>query len=149
MVALFLFLSAYGVIFLGQIPTIRDLLKVIIGRLIAPAYMCFYVVKLWMNFLEDRLMMAPESFIGFRDKPAQLELITVENKKKSIQLVRYKASCPICGASVYLDNGKPDFPRRLIGRCSESPREHIYSFDRVTRMGYALRESAYFPAKNK
>jgi len=93
--------------------------------------------------------MAPESFIGFRDKPAQLELITAANKKKSIQLVRYKASCPICGAPVYLDNGKPDFPRRLIGRCSESPREHIYSFDRVTRMGYALRESAYFPAKNK
>jgi len=49
--ALLLFLSAYGVIFLGQIPTIKDLLKVVFGGLIAPAYIWLYVVKPWMNFL--------------------------------------------------------------------------------------------------
>lgn len=138
--ALFFFLSAYGVIFLGNEPTLRDFLKLLIGGVAAPAYLWFGIVKPWVNFLDDRLMIAPETFVAFRDKPAQLELITAENNKKSIQLVRYKASCPVCGASVYLSDGKPDFPRRLVGRCIESPREHVFSFDRVTRMGYALRE---------
>jgi len=56
-----------------------------------------------------------------------------------IRLVRYSAPCPICGTTIYLDKGEPDFPRRLVGRCNESPREHVYSFDRVTQKGSVLR----------
>ena len=39
----------------------------------------------------------------------------------------------------YLKDGEPDYPRRLVGRCHESPREHVFSFDRVTRRGCVLR----------
>ena len=54
--------------------------------------------------------------------------------------MKYLGECPICGAEVLLDKGEPDFPRRLVGRCQESPREHIFSFDRVTKAGMKLKQ---------
>lgn len=53
--------------------------------------------------------------------------------------IKYASQCPVCEAEVLLDKGEPDFPRRIVGRCQESPREHVYSFDRVTKTGMRLR----------
>ena len=44
----------------------------------------------------------------------------------------------ICGAKVQVDSGEREFRGRLVGRCQESPDEHAFSFDRVTRSGKAL-----------
>lgn len=57
---------------------------------------------------------------------------------KKVQLTKYVGLCPLCKAQVELEKGDPDFPGGIIGRCKESPRERIYSFDRVTKLGSFL-----------
>jgi len=99
----------------------------------------------WLSFIkpcvrlfDDRIVPAPELLVSFKEKSAQLELFK-DGDLRLIKLVRYTASCPICGATLHLEDGSPDYPRRLVGRCYDSPREHIYSFDRATQKGTVLR----------
>jgi hypothetical protein len=91
---------------------------------------------------------APSEFLS-----TQLECIATDktnlktgNPIRRIQLVSYWATCPICkeelqrNVRIELKKGGKEFPNRLIGCCSESPTEHIYSFDRITRIGKPLRK---------
>jgi hypothetical protein len=81
--------------------------------------------------------------VGFKEFGVCLELFKPEGSNadtpKRARMIKYAGTCPICAAQVLLDKGEPDFPRRIVGRCQESPREHVYSFDRATRTGYHLR----------
>lgn len=90
----------------------------------------------WLRTVDDRIRMADESMLKGVD-PAQLEIWRSEGQSEW-RLVRYTANCPVCASLVTVQPGEPDFPRRLVGRCSESPREHVFSFDRITRLGRAL-----------
>ena len=47
--------------------------------------------------------------------------------------------CPTCGEDVHLQYGKEEFPGRLVGRCGVHLAEHVYSFDRHTKVGKLLR----------
>jgi len=60
-------------------------------------------------------------------------------KEKSVKAVHYTASCPKCGGKVSATSGGLSFWGRIIGRCENSPNEHIYSFDHITRIGKELR----------
>ncbi len=83
----------------------------------------------------------PWSFAGDDDEPMLLESIRKEKLGKTVRridLVKYTSICPICGGRVVVGGGGLRFWGRLIGRCSNSPREHVYSFDHITRIGTAL-----------
>ena len=107
------------------------------------AWYANYVVRRFVRFVDDRMIMASEHMVGFREfgvcielfKPGEISASTPKN----VRMIKYAAQCPTCGAQVLLDEGEPDFPRRIVGRCQESPREHVFSFDRATRAGYQLR----------
>lgn len=58
---------------------------------------------------------------------------------KVIKIGRYTAVCPICSGKVIVKGGGLKFWGRLIGRCQESPREHVFSFDHILRTGRELR----------
>ncbi len=105
---------------------------------VLPYTIWIFFIRPWVRLFDDRIVPAPEILLSIKEKPAQLELFR-DGDLRLIRLVRYSAPCPICGATIELENGSPDYPRRLIGRCYESPREHVYSFDRVTRRGIVLR----------
>ena len=51
----------------------------------------------------------------------------------------YWATCPICkntlqrNVRIYVENSDREI-HHLIGRCAESPAEHVYSFDSITRI---------------
>jgi hypothetical protein len=92
------------------------------------------------RLLDDRIGLAPEWMLHWKESGATVEILNGENADapRRIQVLRYTAACPVCGAMVKLDRGEPDFPRRLVGRCEDSPREHVFSFDRITRSGAAL-----------
>jgi hypothetical protein len=102
-----------------------------------PYFVWLGLLRPWVRLFEDRVVLAHEIFLNIKEKPAQYELLR-DGDLRQIRLVRYSAPCPICGATIYLENGAPDYPRRLVGRCYESPREHVFSFDRVTRRGRLL-----------
>lgn len=58
---------------------------------------------------------------------------------KNIKAVSYSAVCPICEGKIFAKSGGLEFWGRIIGRCNDSPIEHIFSFDHVTRRGVYLR----------
>lgn len=57
---------------------------------------------------------------------------------KFISAVHYSGVCPVCEGKVEIESGGFRYFGRLIGRCRESPREHVFSFDHVTRSGCRL-----------
>jgi hypothetical protein len=111
-------------------------------------YIGYLIIKDYKSrsdrFLEDRVVMASDWFLKFEESNVLQELVTIKDENntfshKEVRLTKYVSTCAICGEKIYLDYGEPEFPRRIIGRCNESPREHIYSFDRVTLLGSKLR----------
>lgn len=59
--------------------------------------------------------------------------------ESSINAVRYTSKCPICDGIISVKSGGLEFRNRLIGYCEHSPREHVYSFDHITRKGKYVR----------
>ncbi|MGH8557797.1 MAG: hypothetical protein ACRESZ_10125 [Methylococcales bacterium] len=60
--------------------------------------------------------------------------------EKLIRAVRYTGKCPICDGKVTACSGGLEFGwKRIIGRCEDSPKEHVFAFDHVTRVGKHLR----------
>ena len=68
------------------------------------------------------------------------------DEDSTILVQRYTSICPVCGWMIKLDRGEPDFPRRIVGRCEEHPREHVFSFDRITKQGKALHRDVATPS---
>jgi len=95
----------------------------------------------------SRIVMAPTWMIPIKERSVQLELKRIDtdpetgNAIRELRLMVYSAKCPICSGRVEVEGGGMEFPFRLIGRCCESPREHVFSFDHVTRIGKPLRPS--------
>jgi hypothetical protein len=117
--------------------TTREL-TTFIAIFVLPFTVWYIFIRPWVRLFDDRIIEAPDLLLSIKEKSAQLELYR-EDDLRVIRLVNYTAPCPVCGSTIYLENGEPDYPRRLIGRCSDSPREHLFSFDRVTRKGAVLR----------
>jgi hypothetical protein len=91
----------------------------------------------------ERMTIAPDPILSFRQMHAQLRL-TRDRDGEGIRvrgwlsLVRHWSSCPVCAGTIEVSEGKAAYPGRLVGRCSENPREHVYSFDAVTLSGRLL-----------
>lgn len=121
--------------------TTRDtIILIYIGLL---AWYARYHVDRFCRLVDDRIVLASDHMVGFKEFGVCLELFKPEGSNadtpKRARMIKYAGTCPICTAQVLLDKGEPDFPRRIVGRCQESPREHVFSFDRATRTGYRLR----------
>jgi len=122
------------------IPTNRIL--VLVATAVAAGYFAWRMVSGVGRLGDKRIIMAPDILIGFREYGVQLELTRIDSTPGAgsrLGLVRYAATCPICGAKVQVESGGRGFHGRLVGRCQESPDEHVFSFDRVTRSGKKLR----------
>ncbi|MCA9802448.1 MAG: hypothetical protein KC777_10810 [Cyanobacteria bacterium HKST-UBA02] len=97
-------------------------------------------VKPFVEILDFKTAIAP----GWLQNAGSAEdrLLVFERRMpdapNSIRIVRYSATCPLCGGRVRLTDGRKQFPRRIIGRCDASPREHVFSFDHHCRTGYRL-----------
>ncbi|OAI17851.1 hypothetical protein A1507_10325 [Methylomonas koyamae] len=118
-------------------PLMTQDLTLLLSIFAIPYVVWAFIIKPWVLLFDDRIILADELFTNIREKSAQFELLR-DGDLRVIRLVRYSAACPICGATIYLEKGEPDYRRRLVGRCYESPREHVYSFDRITRCGKLL-----------
>lgn len=94
----------------------------------------------WERLFDDRILL-----LGMGDVAGDMRGIVLDRAEvdgvRSIVLRHYIADCPICRTTtITLAKGDPEFPRRIVGRCDNSPREHIFSFDRVTLEGAPLRQ---------
>lgn len=94
--------------------------------------------KRWGRLFDDRILLLDSNDVTASQNGVVLDRERVGDRSFMV-LRRYIAPCPICGtATVGLARGEPDHKRRIVGRCEESPREHVYSFDRVTLEGVPL-----------
>lgn len=139
----FYILMILGLFFILKNKTIATLSFYHSGLLVIAIWFLINKIKRFERFTEDRIIMASDFFMSWGEISIVQELVTVEDQNrnflyKKVKLTKYVALCPICNAQVELAKGDPDFPRRIIGRCKESPREHVYSFDRVTKLGSFL-----------
>jgi len=108
--------------------------------------MVLFWKPLWPFFETNhkRIAIAPQWMLRLGQVTGQLESVKLKKTKKNgrpyrkIEFVIYEAICPICNNKVEIFKGKKSYKGRLIGICDESPREHIFSFDHVTRGGAKL-----------
>jgi len=97
----------------------------------------YFIFRPWNRLLGDRIIPA-DDWLSLKESSGQLEIHKVGDRRE-LRFIRYTAPCPVCAATVHLEKGGADFPGRLVGRCADSPREHVFSFDRVTLTGAVLR----------
>lgn len=86
---------------------------------------------------EDRITPLPDEWLPIKADPAQLERKRTDSGEV-LRLVRYVATCPVCGGDMHLASGAPEWKRRTVGRCADAPREHVFSFDPVKLIGARL-----------
>ncbi|UCU95216.1 hypothetical protein [Hydrogenophaga taeniospiralis] len=84
--------------------------------------------------VDDRMVPAPEVLTGWSEAPCQLDMAK-DTEHRYIRLVRYSGVCPVCAGKIELRYGQGNNARRLFGCCAEVPQEHVFVFDRVTRLG--------------
>jgi hypothetical protein len=101
------------------------------------------------RLFEDRILIAPDWMLAIKEFGATVEInrSKYSDEDSTILVQRYTSICPVCGWMIKLDRGEPDFPRRIVGRCEEHPREHVFSFDRMTKQGTLLRRDIALPSE--
>jgi hypothetical protein len=138
-----LLIFCFGVYSVTQATTLLGLVKMVIGYgsflfslyyFGSPIYLC----------VTKRIVSAPIIFTPANITTAQLEYVATDIKDdqersiRQFRIVTYSASCTICDGKIELEEGVRSMHGRLVGCCTESPREHIYSFDHKTKSGKAI-----------
>lgn len=121
--------------------TANDLVLFAIG--LGFPWLAFNHLKGAFRLFDDRIMLAPDWMLAWKEFGATIEINRAKDAgtPSTLSVHRYSATCPTCGWMVKLDNGDPEFPRRIVGRCEENPREHVFSFDRSTKQGVPLHKA--------
>jgi hypothetical protein len=104
-------------------------------------YGVYRFVRPWWELPQKRITIASDFMLASTQLHGQIQLVKDRNEliTGSIALQRHYGSCSRCGGTVDLYDGGREFPGRIIGRCRDSPTEHLYSFDPVSRRGISLR----------
>jgi hypothetical protein len=91
-----------------------------------------------------RIAISPQWLLRISQITAQIESVKLNKYRKNgrpyrrLEFVVYEGKCPVCNNTVEVEAGKRKYKGRLIGLCNESPREHVFSFDHVTKKGNSL-----------
>lgn len=78
-----------------------------------------------------RIAIAPQWMMKLSQVTAQIESIPLKKLRKTGKPYR----------RLKFEKGKRRFKGRLIGTCSQSPREHQFSFDHITKKDVLLTDS--------
>ncbi|RCX31685.1 hypothetical protein [Thioalbus denitrificans] len=92
-----------------------------------------------LNVASARIVLAPWWMQSINDDRLLELQYPPRHPQKAIKAVRYTATCPLCGGAVSTRSGGLEFWGRIVGRCEHAPKEHVFSFDHVTRKGKAFR----------
>lgn len=135
--AIWFFAGMWGVSDIDQALTLRQIGgTVFFGLCLWPIWTSFY--RPWIRLVDHRVVKAPAALLSFWEDSAELEMHRDSEKHQWTRFVRFSGDCPLCSGQVLLMPGKPEQKVPLVGRCSESPYVHVYSFDRARLMGVYL-----------
>jgi len=104
----------------------------------------------WWHFMQplirlpvDRVTVANDLLLGWSQMNGQFRLTRDARSKVAggwFQLVRHSGTCLLCAGEVEISGGGQTCPGRLVGRCSDSPIGHVFSFDPLMLSGHLLRD---------
>jgi hypothetical protein len=112
---------------------------------IASVYLLWRLGYIIYELMEKGVAKAPDFMVRLHDRNAMFvvgrEVSTDKEKRgaKSIELVTYEAECPVCGDIIFIENEGKEFNGRYVGKCTLAPKEHVFSFDHITKTGKHLR----------
>jgi hypothetical protein len=89
----------------------------------------------WLQLVDYRIVKAPDLLLAVLEDSAEIEMYRDADKNQWTRFVRFSGDCSLCNGRVVLMPGKPDHLMPLVGRCSESPHAHVFSFDRARLSG--------------
>lgn len=112
-----------------------------LALLIVPVGIFWSLSRRWDRLFTDPILLLGMGEVSDSDGGVVLDCEQGREGRRAIVIRRYVADCPICDAeTVMLARGGVEFPGRIVGRCRNSPHEHVFSFDRVTLEGAPLRQ---------
>ena len=148
-----IFLMYMPLIFVGITPLLISVLpswQTVIVELFTLSVLFLLISVFVLNpihrMIQKRVIRAPEILALTTFDNLLLEFRTIrdnDNKPqhKQIKLISYTAKCPVCNGKIEIESGGLTYWGRLVGKCNDSPREHIFSFDHITRTGSPLRHT--------
>lgn len=126
-----------AIVMLGGKPvTFRSIFSLILAFVLIPLII-LWIMRWYGTLIDDRIVLIDAANVTGNSQGATLEF-DHRSVKPSVQLHCYVSECPICNGKVLLSAGGRSYPARIVGRCFDSPQEHVYSFDRVTLEGAPL-----------
>ncbi|NKI19120.1 hypothetical protein HCU74_17060 [Spongiibacter sp. KMU-166] len=149
-----------GMVTLFCAPLAVFLLAIIGGQLLlwhvlvgSAAAILLWLFKPLIDVVERSIVRAPDWMLRLNDVDVQLELREVGAQDnglplRQIRLVKYEAECPVCGGNMAVVSGKREFRGRMVGQCSRSRSEHLYSFDHISKRGVPLRTNGYYRGRD-
>jgi hypothetical protein len=116
-----------------------DLVSIILGAMISVWW--WRTLKPFVRLPAERVTVASDLFLAWNQAFGQIRLSRDAKSKIAggwFQLARHWGYCPICSGEVEIQPGGEQFPGRVVGRCSDSPLEHVFSFDPTRLVGTHL-----------
>lgn len=116
-----------------------------LGLIGALTFLIAYMIFAWqIRLVANRVALAPWFLQPYSKDDYLLELRKDEGAtRNTMYLVRYVASCPVCGTKgrdmIHVGSGRLEFLWRLVGRCDRAPNAHVFSFDHISKQGRFLR----------
>lgn len=86
------------------------------------------------RLIDQKVVMAP-AILQMTSRFYHVLVIRREGKRKVVRMLRFTATCPLCGGEVEVQEGRRALHGRYVGACGRNPVEHVYTFDHVLRIG--------------
>lgn len=89
------------------------------------------------RLIDQKIVMAP-AILQMTSRFYHVLVIRREGEKKVVRMLRFAATCPLCGGEVEVQEGRRTLRGRYVGACGRNPVEHVFSFDHVLRTGHRV-----------
>ncbi len=114
----------------------RQIFKISVTLLTFAGLVTAMVWPLYL-LIDQGIVMAPD-ILQMTIPDAHVLILRKEGDESVLRMVRYTATCPLCGGVVTIAKGRGPYRHRYVGICKHNSVEHLFSFDHVLRRGRHL-----------
>ncbi len=89
------------------------------------------------RLIDQKIVMAP-AILQMTSRFYHVLVIRREGERKVVRMLRFTATCTLCGGEVEIQEGRRALRGRYVGECGRNPVEHVFTFDHVLKTGYRV-----------
>lgn len=131
---------AFGSWFLLQVWVSQQPVRVIFQWTVLVCFiggMITWLVWPLYRLIDQKIVMAP-AILQMTSRFYHVLVIRREGERKVVRMLRFTATCPLCGGEVEIQEGRRSLRGRYVGECGRNPLEHVFTFDHVLKTGYRV-----------